>query len=187
MGLWDEGNPGLLSGRKKNKSRGGVPALGFDPHHLRRTEERKSVLEGPAWTPRWSQNHSKINWFSGPKLEQTQMSCQKALCILRKEEASYFVFGEKREASHICLPQRNKLFIKRNCKGIVWGKHGSTCKTHFKVVIYMKTWNDPTVITDILPQTKALCILRKEEASYFIFSRKKKLLISVSFRGINCL
>ena len=45
MGLWDEGNPGLLSGRKKNKSRGGVPAVGFNPHHLRRTEETKSVLE----------------------------------------------------------------------------------------------------------------------------------------------
>ncbi len=45
MGLWDEGNPGILSGRKKNKFRGGVPAVGFKPHHLRRTEERKSVLE----------------------------------------------------------------------------------------------------------------------------------------------
>ena len=45
MELWDEGNPGLLSGRQKNKSRGGVPAVGFNPHHLRRTEERKCVLE----------------------------------------------------------------------------------------------------------------------------------------------
>ena len=69
-GLWDEGNPGLLSGRKKNKSRGGVPALGFNPHHLRRTEERKSVPEGPAWTPRWSPNHVKIDCLSGPELEQ---------------------------------------------------------------------------------------------------------------------
>ena len=45
MGLWDEGDPGLLSGRKKNKSRGGVPALEFNPPHLRRTEKRKSVLK----------------------------------------------------------------------------------------------------------------------------------------------
>ena len=110
MGLWDEGNPGLLSGRKKNKSRGGVPALGFNPHHLRRTEERKSVLEGPAWTPRWSQNHLKINWFSGPKLEQRQMSCQKALCILRKEEASHFIFWEqKRLLISVSYRKRNRL------------------------------------------------------------------------------
>ena len=27
-----------------------------------------------------------------------------------------------------------------------------TCKTRVKVTLLMKTWNDPTVITDILPQ-----------------------------------
>ena len=50
MGLWDEGDPGLLSGQKKNKSKGGVPALGFNHHHLRRTEERTSVLEETGWS-----------------------------------------------------------------------------------------------------------------------------------------
>ena len=33
--------------------------------------------------------------------------------------------------------------------GVTWI---STCKTRVKVIILMKTWNDPTVITVILPQ-----------------------------------
>ena len=45
MGLWDEGNPGILSGRKKVKSRGGVPALEFNPPDLRWTEEKQSDLK----------------------------------------------------------------------------------------------------------------------------------------------
>ena len=28
-----------------------------------------------------------------------------------------------------------------------------TCKTHVKVTCFTKTWNEPTVTTDILPQT----------------------------------
>ena len=115
MGLWDEGNPGLLSGRKKNKSRGGVPALGFNPHHLRRTEERKSAPEAPAWTPRWSENHVNQSVFwSGAEAETNELPKN----IVYSEKRTGFIFYryEKKEASHICLLQRNKLFIKRNCK-----------------------------------------------------------------------
>ena len=100
-------------GRKK--SRGGVPALGCNPHHLRQTEERKSAPEAPAWTPRWSENHvSQSVFWSGAEAETNELPKN----IVYSEKRTGFIFYryEKKEASHVCLLQGNKLFIKRNCK-----------------------------------------------------------------------
>ena len=134
MGLWAEGSPGLLSGRKKDKSRGGVPALGLNPHHLRRTEERKSAPEAPAWTPRWSVNHvnQRVFW-SGAEAETNELP--KNTVYSKKKTGFIFYILEKKEASHICLLQRNKLFIKRNCKVSFLEKHefdlGNTCQSRY--------------------------------------------------------
>ena len=56
------------------------------------------------------------------------------------------------------IVQRKKLKI---CA--LWTIMTLTCKTHVEVAIYMKTWNDPTVITDILPQTVPLKHIIKVE------------------------
>ena len=68
------------------------------------------------------------------------MSCQKTLCILRKEQASYFT-DMRNKSSHICLLQRNKLFIyKEKLQSELLGENMDlTRKTHIKVAIYMKT------------------------------------------------
>ena len=99
MGLWDEGNPGLLSGRKKNKSRGGVPALGFNPHHLRRTEERKSAPEASAWTPRWSGNHvNQLVFWSGAGAETNELPKNIVYSVKRKGFI-FYVWRKERSLS----------------------------------------------------------------------------------------
>ena len=71
----------------------------------------------------------------------------------RKKKMGHFLYSKKINASHICPPKRNKS-SNREMKIRVFQKTLTlTCKTQVKVMILMKTWNDPTVITDILPYT----------------------------------
>ena len=74
--------------------------------------------------------------------------------LFRKQKMGYIQYSKNINASHICPPNRNTSFEQRKCKNVVSAKSWTmTCKTHVKVTCCMKTWNDPTVITDILPQT----------------------------------
>ena len=43
---------------------------------------------------------------------------------LFKKEMGYILCSKKINASHICPPERNKLFKQRKCKCVLSGKHG---------------------------------------------------------------
>ena len=65
----------------------------------------------------------------------------------------YILYSKEINASDICPPKRNKWFRQRKWKSFFGGGIlTSTCKTRVKVTLLMKTWNDPTVIMDMLPQ-----------------------------------
>ena len=63
------------------------------------------------------------------------------------------LYSKKINASHICPPKRNRFYWTEEMKIEIFGEILTlTCKTRVKVTFVMKTWNNPTVITHILPQ-----------------------------------
>jgi hypothetical protein len=70
-----------------------------------------------------------------------------------EKKMGYILYSKKINASHMCPPRRNILFAQGKWKSGFSGKTWTLiCKTRVKVTLLMKTWNDPTVITVILPQ-----------------------------------
>ena len=73
--------------------------------------------------------------------------------VLKKKKMGYIVYSKniKRLA---CLSSKETSIVEREKLKIkVFGKTWTlTCKSHIKVTFFMKTRNDPTVITVTLPQ-----------------------------------
>ena len=62
------------------------------------------------------------------------------------------ICSEHIHASYICLQREINCLNRGNGNWCFRETWTLTCKTRVKVTILMKTWNDPTVITVILPQ-----------------------------------
>ena len=75
------------------------------------------------------------------------------ICEFWKKEMGYILYSKHINASHICPSKRNQLFKQRKWKSRFSGKHKLYPANYIsKLFCLMKTWNDPTVITVILPQ-----------------------------------
>ena len=106
------------------------------------------LRENP-WTSEKNNEHS---WKSIKICKQLWKSMSMyGIYSIWKKMMGYISYSKEINPSHICRLKKNKQFKQIN-KIMVFGRTWTlTCKMPIKVMICLRTWNDSTVITDILP------------------------------------
>jgi hypothetical protein len=92
-----------------------------------------------------------------------------------KKKNAWYSISQEIQATHICPLKKNQLLERQNKINLSRRMWTLTCKTHVKVIWSMNTWNDPTVITEMLPPTVSPKSIMKLEflTEVFIFNLPK--------------